>query len=180
MAVTTTTGFTVEDLDAMPDDGHRYELIGGAIVMTPAAVPMHQRVLLRLAFALAPVLPNGHELFVAPIGLDLPDGQRVESDLVIAPVSSVGPRRLTLPVLLVVEIVSGGSVTHDRVTKREAYAVAGIPRYWLVDLPANTIMCLRLGDDGAYDTYTDGARIEVESPVAVSLSLAELTAGPTA
>jgi Uma2 family endonuclease len=36
--------FTIEDLEALPDDGNRYELIGGAIVMTPAPEPVHQRV----------------------------------------------------------------------------------------------------------------------------------------
>src|SRR6476661_8287642 len=28
--------FTVDDLEAMPDDGHRYELIDGVLIVTPA------------------------------------------------------------------------------------------------------------------------------------------------
>ncbi len=28
--------FTVRDLEAMPDDGHRYELIDGVLIVTPA------------------------------------------------------------------------------------------------------------------------------------------------
>ena len=43
MAITTRTptGLTVDDLEAMPDDGRRYELIDGAIVMTPAPEMTH-------------------------------------------------------------------------------------------------------------------------------------------
>ena len=33
--VTTGRPFTVRDLEAMPDDGHRYELIDGALIVTP-------------------------------------------------------------------------------------------------------------------------------------------------
>ena len=29
-------GFMIDDREAMPDDGRRYELIGGAIVVTPS------------------------------------------------------------------------------------------------------------------------------------------------
>ena len=48
MAITTSNAFTIEDLEALPDDGHRYELIGGAIMITPAPEPVHQRVSGRL------------------------------------------------------------------------------------------------------------------------------------
>ncbi|MDQ6726159.1 MAG: Uma2 family endonuclease, partial [Actinomycetota bacterium] len=49
MTIIVSNAFTVDDLEAMPDDGRRYELIGGAIVMTPAPEPVHQRVQLGLA-----------------------------------------------------------------------------------------------------------------------------------
>ena len=35
----------IEDLEALPADGRRYELIGGAIVVTPAPEPVHQQAL---------------------------------------------------------------------------------------------------------------------------------------
>src|ERR1051325_5456407 len=64
--------------EAMPDDGRRYELIGGAIVMTPAPGPAHQRVSRRLLMLLEAATPTGHEVFDAPIDLDLPGEQRVQ------------------------------------------------------------------------------------------------------
>jgi Uma2 family endonuclease len=169
---------TLADLEAMPDDGRRYELIGGAIVMTPAPVPAHQRILSNLFRLVQDACPPGHEVFFAPIDLDLPDEQRVEPDLLVVPSRSVGEKRLALPVLLVVEVVSKGSRTNDVVTKRAAYAEAGVPAYWLVDPERARITCLRLaGTD--YEVYAEGPTIEVDWPVAVHLDVAALAAPPT-
>ncbi|MGH8998368.1 MAG: Uma2 family endonuclease [Acidimicrobiia bacterium] len=76
---------SLADLEAMPDDGRRYELIGGAIVMTPAPGPAHQRVSRRLQALLEAATAPGHEVFAAPIDLDLPGEQRVQPDLVVDP-----------------------------------------------------------------------------------------------
>lgn len=168
---------TVADLEAMPDDGRRYELVGGAIVMTPAPVPVHQRVSLRMTELLGSAAPPGHEVFYAPIDLDLPGGQRVEPDLVVVPSASVGPKQLVLPVLLVVEIVSAGSRTHDTVTKRAVYAEAGIPAYWLLDLNQSRVTCLRLAGE-AYEAYGDGPVVDVDWPVTVHLDVAALARPP--
>jgi hypothetical protein len=69
----------------MPDDGRRYELIGGAIVMTPAPGPKHQLMSARLQRLLEDARPEGHAVFNAPIDLDLPGEQRVQPDLVVLP-----------------------------------------------------------------------------------------------
>ncbi|MGI9032331.1 MAG: Uma2 family endonuclease [Acidimicrobiales bacterium] len=178
MSVTTThdEGLTIADLEAMPDDGRRYELVGGAIVVTPAPMKPHQRTSRGMFRHLDVVCPPGHEVFYAPIDLDLSGGQRVEPDLVVAPVTSGPIERLEMPVLLVVEIVSGGSRTHDRVTKRAAYAEAGIPAYWIVDPLAGRITCLRLVGQ-VYEVYAEGAAIDVDWPVSVQTSIDELARG---
>jgi Uma2 family endonuclease len=49
MTAVETGRLTRSDLDAMPDDGRRYELLDGAIIVTPAPGPAHQRAVLRLA-----------------------------------------------------------------------------------------------------------------------------------
>src|SRR5438309_10217729 len=170
---------SLADLEAMPDDGRRYELIGGAIVMTPAPGPAHQRVSRRLLSLLEAAAPPGHEVFDAPIDLDLPGEQRVQPDLVVVPLSSVGELRLTLPVLLVVEIVSGGSKTQDTVTKRAVYAAAGIPAYWIIDPAADEITALRLDDTGTYQTYAGGRTVTVDWPVAMELDIGGLCQPPT-
>ena len=40
--------FTVADLDRMPSDGHRYELMDGALVVSPRPTTVHQAVAGRL------------------------------------------------------------------------------------------------------------------------------------
>ena len=41
--------FTVGDLDRMPDDGRRYELLDGALIVSPRPATIHQMVAFRLA-----------------------------------------------------------------------------------------------------------------------------------
>ena len=172
--ITLSNAFTVDDLEAMPDDGRRYELIGGAIVMTPAPEPVHQRVVLGLVRRIEDACPPGHEAFVSPIDFDLPGGQRVEPDLIVVPDASVGDKRLSGPALLVVEIVSPGSVTNDQVTKRQVYAEAGVPAYWIVDPRRGHILALRLVE-GVYEPYADSTGpVTLDWPVAVSFAVADL------
>ncbi len=174
MTTIVSNAFTVDDLEAMPDDGKRYELIGGAIVMTPAPEPVHQRVGQGLVRRIEDACPPGYEAFLSPIDFDLPGGQRVEPDIIVVPNAGVGEKRLSGPALLVVEIVSPGSVTNDRVTKRDVYAAAGVPAYWIVDPRAGHLLALRLVD-GAYEPYADTAgAVTLEWPVAVSFSVADL------
>lgn len=175
--------FTLADWAAMPDDGRRYELVGGTIVVTPPPLVPHQRGSGRLEALLGVALPPGHELLHAPVGLRLPGDQMLEPDIVVAPHASVGDEYLSLPVTLVVEIVSRGSRLHDTVTKRAVYAEAGIEHYWLVDgtvAPAR-FTALRLGDRGAYETVIESAgRVRTEAPVAIRLRAADLFAAPRA
>lgn len=165
---------TIEDLEAMPDDGRRYELIGGAIVMTPAPEPVHQRVSRRLETLLEATCPEGHEVFNAPIDFDLPGGQRVEPDLIVVPDESVKKKRLTGPALLVVEVVSPGSTVNDKVTKRAVYAAAGVPAYWIVDPGNGRVLALRLvGHD--YEPYVDTAgSVTIDWPLSASFDVAAL------
>lgn len=168
---------TIEDLEALPNDGRRYELIGGAIVMTPAPEPVHQHVVLELAVLLRAALPPGQRLFVAPIDYDLPGGQRVEPDLIVVPDASVGKKRLAGPALLVVEIVSPGSRINDRVTKRAAYAEAGIPAYWIVDPGNGQTLALRLVD-GQYEPYVDTTGVAgIGWPVPATFRAGDLAQG---
>jgi Uma2 family endonuclease len=178
MTATVSNAFTVDDLEAMPDDGKRYELIGGAIVMTPAPEPVHQRVSGEIFVLLRAACPPGHQVFCSPIDLDMVGGQRVEPDVIVVPHESVGDKRLSGPALLVVEIVSPGSAVNDRVTKREVYAKAGVPAYWIVDPREGRIVALRLVG-GSYEVYADSAGpVEIDWPVAVAFSVADLARPP--
>lgn len=182
MSLTTAEGLTIADLEAMPDDGHRYELLGGSIVVNAAPAPRHQRASGVLNDMLRRACPVGHEVFYAPIDLDLPGGQRVEPDLVVAPIASVGDTRLSLPVLLVVELVSPSTAVWDTVAKRAAYAEAGIEHYWLVDTRKGqerfTALSLPAGASEYQIVVESDEEIDAQDPVAVSAPLAALFEPP--
>ncbi len=103
-------------------------------------------------------------------------GNAVEPDLVVVPRSSVGEERLSLPVLLVVELVSPSTAVWDTVAKRQAYAESGIPHYWMVDTRKGreSFLSLRLIGDGYEPAFESTDRIESAGPVAVSAPLASL------
>ncbi|HEX3790488.1 MAG TPA: hypothetical protein VHW44_21665 [Pseudonocardiaceae bacterium] len=49
----------------MPDDGYRYELVDGVLLMSPAPRPVHQRVVARLLVALTSGCPREWEVLPA-------------------------------------------------------------------------------------------------------------------
>ncbi len=182
MSLTTTEGLTIEDLEAMPDDGHRYELLGGSIVVHAASTPRHQLASGVVNDLLRRACPPDHHVLYAPVDLDLPGGQRVEPDLVVVPGSSIGEQRLSLPVLLVVELVSPSTAVWDTVAKRAAYAEAGIEHYWLVDTRKGqerfTALSLPAGAREYEVVAESDEEIDVHDPVAVSVPLTALFEPP--
>lgn len=144
---------TSEDLADFPDDGHRYELIDGALVVAPAPGTDHQLCLGLVYRVIAGQLPPDLVALLAPYDWLVSPSTVVEPDLVVARRSDLGPKRLERPPLLVVEILSPSTSRMDRGTKRLAYENAGVPAYWIVD-PSDpvTVTILQLGDDGTYGT----------------------------
>jgi Uma2 family endonuclease len=163
---------TLADLDAMPtQDGKRYELVDGHIVVSPW--PAHYG---GVSFHLGPIIshavPSAHASYRL-CRLYLPDGQRVIPDLMVAPHSSIVDDGIRTPVLLVVEVLCGLS-DDDMARKRAAYAAAEIPGYWLIDDEKPLATCTRL-EDGEYRVYAEGPVVTVDWPVAVTFDVAEVS-----
>jgi Putative restriction endonuclease len=64
---------TRSDLEQMPDDGHRYELVDGTLIVTPAPSPRHQRAVARLHLLLSRGCPADLEVLFAPLDVALTD-----------------------------------------------------------------------------------------------------------
>jgi Uma2 family endonuclease len=124
--------FTVDDLDRMPDDGHRYELIDGMLIVSPAPNLGHQRVSVVLTSLLEQACPE-HMVVFADVGVRSARNSALEPDVVVARVSDADGVRLTRPPLLVAEVLSPYSVLRDLNLKKAAYERFGIPSYWVVD-----------------------------------------------
>jgi hypothetical protein len=76
--------FTRSDLDAMPEDGNRYGLIDGALIVTPAPSMRHQITVVSLIARLAPLCPPHLRLLVAPFDVDLAPNTVIQPDVLIA------------------------------------------------------------------------------------------------
>jgi Uma2 family endonuclease len=128
-------GFTRADLDAMAaaDDRRRYELIDGAIVVTPSPVPAHQIISSNLNGILRDRCPPDLRVLYAPLDVVLAVDTVVVPDLIVARRSDFGAKDLPVPPLLAVEILSPSTRRIDLTLKRARYEAAGVPSYWLVD-----------------------------------------------
>jgi Uma2 family endonuclease len=167
---------SVADLEAFPDDGHRYELIDGVLVVTPAPVPLHQRAVLRLALILEEATPPGHELFVAPLAVHpepgAPSTQRTElqPDILVAAAADVTDKDLAGVPLLAVEVLSPSTELFDRNLKKATYERIGTPHFWLVDPRVPEILAFTLDSDGhyalaAHATADQVLRLELPLPI---------------
>ena len=177
MSVMVTTHLlTRADLDALPDDGLRHELIDGHFVMTPAPGTNHQTISDSIVEMLRPKV-RGTELKMLSAPYDVVLGPHVvEPDVLVAARAAFTRRDLPVPPLLVIEILSPSTTHLDRGRKREIYAEAGIPHYWIVDPNAPAITIFELTDG----TYTETAHaggeqtLTIEQPIAVRLTPADL------
>jgi Uma2 family endonuclease len=170
------TAFTREDLDALPDDGRRHELLDGAFLVTPSPGFAHQDVLMRLIDLLRPTLPSGLVLLAGPFDVTLSDHTVVVPDLLVAPRSQFTARDLPGAPLLVVEVRSPSTALIDRTTKRHLYEQAGVPSYWVVDPIAPSITVLELVD-GEYTQrahLTGTETVQLSAPYPIELSVRTL------
>lgn len=142
---------TREDLDRMPVDGNRYELIDGEIVVSAAPVPPHQIAATRLIVTLAAACPAHLEVSHAPFDVVLGPHTVVQPDVLVLDPADLDSRGLTGPPLLAVEVLSPSTRRRDLGIKKRAYEQAGIAAYWVVDPEADevTLTAWELRD-GAY------------------------------
>ena len=97
---------TRADLESMPDDGHRYELLDGTLVVTPAPGNRHQGAVGKLYVALAHACPGNLAVRLAPFDVVLADDTVVQPDLLVTSRSALTERGLPGAPLLAVEVLS--------------------------------------------------------------------------
>lgn len=137
------TDWTVEQLQELPDDGNRYEIIDGVLYVTPAPRAVHQRILGELYALLKPYAKSlGLAVFFAPADVHFSERTLVQPDLFAfeAPVSfaTFGYRDIT-HLDLAVEVLSPGTARVDRSIKRPLYQKHGVSEYWMVDADRRSV-----------------------------------------
>lgn len=152
--------FTADDLDSMPDDGNRYELLDGEVLVSPSPRVVHQAVQLELAVVLRQALPSGLRVLTAPMDVRFGQKRQLQPDLLVIRDEGLGAVRVESVPLLVVEILSPGTRSRDLVSKRRAYQQEGVASYWIVDPDAPSLVGLELTEG----RYVEVARVAGEQP----------------
>lgn len=170
---------TVKDMENMPDDGNRYELDEGMLIVSPAPYNNHQIVTDNLHFILRRARTPGFIVVSGP-GINLSKYQHRIPDIAVARaegfrVAEVFEER---PPVLAVEVASRRTRLYDRTRKKAVYEQYGIESYWIVnpDLDQPDITAFSLGN-GKYQQsgYAVGEqKFVTEVPFPVSFAPAQL------
>ena len=138
--------WTVEEVLALPDDGNRYELIDGELLVTPSPSLPHQYVAGELHARLREWLkfhrPAVAVAVMAPADVRMTPTSLVQPDVFVVPLrDGRRPRdwQEAGSMLLAVEVISPSSARADRMRKRIFYLREGVAEYWILDPEARVI-----------------------------------------
>jgi len=140
MAMSLSATWTIDELDRLPDDGNRYELLDGELLVTPAPSDVHQTVVDWLSAQLWPfVLAHGLGRVQSPRAVIQTDRSQLEPDLMVRPWAPPrGWKTAPIPIL-VVEVLSASTRQRDLGPKRRFYMEYGVAEYWVVNRETRAI-----------------------------------------
>jgi len=182
---------TWEDLLATPEDGLKYEILGGTLEALPSPLPGHR-------FAQGVLVSELHAPFFG--GRGGPGGWwiLIEPDIflgvndIVSP-DLVGWRRERVPAFpatrpittvpdWIAEVLSPSNERRDRVHKADLYLTAGVPFYWIVDVGERTLEAYR-SQQGAWvrlGAWTDGDTPRIAPFDAIEFDVGSLFPPPEA
>jgi Uma2 family endonuclease len=172
-------GWTTDDLEDLPEDGVRRELLDGVLLVSPSPSIPHQVLSGRLMVALEETCPDhfhvtqANDVQISRRRLFIPDVLVTTDEAA----RRGGSKVAAAEVVLAVEIVSPSSQSMDRVMKPTLYAKAGIPFYWMIEIIGGlTVHTYQLAvEEGSYEpsgTFTDA--IELDAPWSIDIPMKRL------
>ena len=171
MSVYVPPRMTWEDLLQFPEDGKRYEIIGGELFVAAAPSKRHQRLLKRLfnAFYAGLELSGCGQVFFAPVDVKFTDEDVVEPDLIAIREDRMhiyADNPVTEAPDIVLEVISPTSVRHDEVRKAALYASNDVPEYWIANSvrPSLRLLALRGGSYVEVEPDADGRLRSIVAP----------------
>jgi Uma2 family endonuclease len=167
---------TRTDLDRMPNDGHRYELIDGALLVTLAPSWRHQLAVGKLLYGLMQHCPPDLCVLTAPFDVAISDDTVMQPDILVARRDDFTERDLPKAPLLAVEVLSPSTRRIDTMLKFSRYEAAGCPSYWVFGPDTPTLIVWEM-QDGAYAQVVKVSGDEVArltSPYEVEVTPADL------
>jgi Uma2 family endonuclease len=175
--------FTVDDLEGMPDDGNRYELIDGMLLVSPAPDWPHQEMGAELFFQLRLRFPPGVRVLTAPFAVRTGTDSEVQPDVLVARFADLNRNSRNLPVapLLAVEVLSPSTRLKDLNLKKAHYERIGVASYWILDPnEPGSLIVFELDDEGRYQqvAHVEGdEEFVATSPFPVTIVPARLLDG---
>jgi len=168
---------TVHDLEGMPDDGRRRELIDGVLIVSPAPGRRHQNVVVRLWRVLEDACPPEYDVLVAPFAVHSGDDTELQPDVVVGRDEDFTEKDLPAPPVLAVEVLSPSTAIYDLNLKKAVYERFGTGSYWVIDPKEPALTVFELDADGNYQQAAKAAgdeAIELERPFPVRIVPREL------
>ncbi|MFN8992516.1 MAG: Uma2 family endonuclease [Pseudomonadota bacterium] len=144
MPATSSRLWSVEEVHALQeqDPGRRYEVVDGALLVSPAPRRSHQRAVALLLRLLSDYVEptGGREVLASPADVYVDGRTSVQPDVFVIPFVDGQPARDAVDVdsILVLEVLSPATARHDRLVKRALYQRKAA-EYWIVDLDAHLL-----------------------------------------
>lgn len=146
------TEWTVEMVNALPEDGNRYEVVDGELLVSPGPSYTHQWAAQELYWLMRLFVEStGHDMILAPAAVAYGPGTEIQPDLFVLPRAPGGRRARRLEdvgrLVLAVEVTSPSTARSDRHLKRRLFARERVPEYWIVDPAARVVERWRPEDE---------------------------------
>ena len=177
-------GLTAEQYEQLPEDiCRRIEIVDGNVIVNAAPRISHQDLTARLHHEIEQALRGTRWRVAMDVDLRLRDMPLLNRrpDLVVYDGTVDRSQLLRAEaVLLVIEIMSPGSITTDRKDKPAEYAEAHIPHFWRIEFVNSPPAAFRYRFDPSTSVYvandtTATSKISVADPFKFTVDLADLT-----
>jgi len=141
--------WTAEEVRNIPDDGNRYEVVDGELLVSPSPRGRHQQAVLQIALRLSEYLKGKRlaQVTIAPWDVEFDFESMVQPDVLVYRGLRTEWHEVGQDVLLAVEILSRSTARADRTIKRSKYQRVGVPEYWIVDVDGQVVERWRPSDD---------------------------------
>ena len=136
----------------LPDDGKRYEIADGVLLLTPSSTGSHQDTIGEVCFYLrSHVKLAGLGLVIkAPFIVELSAKDVFQPDIVVvmnAHLDRVQEKKVVGAPDVVVEVSTSGTAAFDRLTRYDTYEYTGVQEYWILNLERRTVEIFVLEGD---------------------------------
>jgi Uma2 family endonuclease len=175
---------TIEELyESLDLPGHRVEFLEGRIVVSPAPIRLHNRIVTWLSDSLREACAERNWDRLTHGTVELPaTSERAQPDLFVCPADESTDGEWLIPakdVLLAVEVVSSSSRRDDYEVKRDGYAKSGIPLYLIIDTRESMIAMFAGPSPRGYlrsEVIAIGDKLDLPEPFALTLDTATMPA----